>query len=71
MLLQLYTKLEIYSFAVRRLIGDRRAVTALEYGIIAAVMGSLIVTAFTTLGNSMHTAYTSIGTVMTTKAASM
>ena len=71
MLLQLYTKAEILVFALRRMASDRRAVTALEYGLIAAVMGSLVVTAFTTLGNSMHTAFTSIGTLMTTKAASM
>jgi pilus assembly protein Flp/PilA len=58
-------------FALRGMIGDRRAVTALEYGLIAAVMGALIVTAFTTLGTKMGTAYSSIGTVMTSKASSM
>ena len=41
--------------------GDRKGVTALEYALIAAVMGALIVTAMTTLGNSLDTAYTSIG----------
>jgi len=71
MLLHLYTKAKICSFALRRLIGDRRAVTALEYGLIAAVMGSLVVTAFNTLGTSMHTSFTTIGSVMTTKASSM
>jgi|HubBroStandDraft_6_1064221.scaffolds.fasta_scaffold2323134_2 pilus assembly protein Flp/PilA len=69
--LQLYVRVSVFLFGLRRLAGDRRGVTALEYGLLAAVMGSLVVTAFTTLGNSMHTAFTSIGGVMTTKASSM
>jgi pilus assembly protein Flp/PilA len=56
---------------VRSLSNDRRAVTALEYGLIAAVMGALIVTAFTTFGNSMSTAFTSIGGLLTSKASGM
>ncbi len=55
----------------RKLAGDRKGVTALEYGLIAAVMGALIVSAVTSLGNSMSTAFTSIGTVLTTKASGM
>jgi pilus assembly protein Flp/PilA len=55
----------------RTLKGDRRGVTALEYGLIAAVMGALIVTAVTSLGTSMGTAFTTIGTVLTSKATSM
>jgi len=50
---------------------DTRGVTALEYGLIAAVMGALIVLAFTTLGNNMSTAFTSIGSVLTSKASAM
>jgi len=50
---------------------DDRGVTALEYGLIAAVMGALIVTAFTTLGTNMGTAFSTIGTVLTSKATSM
>jgi pilus assembly protein Flp/PilA len=50
---------------------DTRGVTALEYGLIAAVMGALIVTAFTSLGGSMSTAFTQIGSVLTTKASAM
>ena len=50
---------------------DTRGVTALEYGLIAAVMGALIVTAFTTLGGDMGTAFTGIGNVLTAKAAAM
>ena len=50
---------------------DTRAVTALEYGLIAAVMGALIVTAFTTLGTNMGTAFSTIGSVLTSKATAM
>jgi pilus assembly protein Flp/PilA len=50
---------------------DTRGVTALEYGLIAAVMGALIVTAFTSLGGSMTTAFTSIGGVLTHAASGM
>ena len=50
---------------------DTRGVTALEYGLIAAVMGALIVTAFTSLGTNMGTAFTTIGNVLTTKATAM
>jgi pilus assembly protein Flp/PilA len=71
MLLQWYVQARIRLFELRELTGDRRGVTALEYGLIAAVMGSLIVTAFTTLGTSVHTSFTTIGTVMTTKASAM
>jgi pilus assembly protein Flp/PilA len=50
---------------------DTRGVTALEYGLIAAVMGALIVLAFTSLGNSMSTAFGTIGSVLTSKASAM
>jgi Flp pilus assembly pilin Flp len=50
---------------------DTRAVTALEYGLIAAVMGALIVSAFSSLGGNMVTAFASIGSVLTSKATGM
>ena len=50
---------------------DTRGVTALEYGLIAAVMGALIVTGVTSLGNAMGTAFTTIGNVLTSKASGM
>ena len=53
------------------LAGDRKGVTALEYGLIAAVMGALIVTAVTTLGGSLSTTFSTIGGVLTAKASGM
>jgi pilus assembly protein Flp/PilA len=50
---------------------QRQAVTSVEYALIAAVLGALIVNGMTTLGTKMNTAFTSIGTVMTTKASGM
>jgi pilus assembly protein Flp/PilA len=51
--------------------GDRRGVTALEYGLIAAVIGGVVITAATTFGNSLTNAYTAIGTALTNKTSAM
>ncbi len=40
---------------------DRRAVTALEYGLIAGVIVAVITLGFTTLANSLSTKFTGIG----------
>jgi pilus assembly protein Flp/PilA len=40
---------------------DRRAVTALEYGVIAGVMAVVLVTAFTTLGTKLTGVFNTIG----------
>ena len=50
---------------------DRRGVTALEYGLFAAVMGALFVAAVTTLGGDLKSAFTTIGTELTTTAQGM
>ena len=54
-----------------RLLHDDRGVTALEYGLIAAVMGALIVIAFTTFGTDLGTAFTDIGNLLTSTASTM
>jgi pilus assembly protein Flp/PilA len=41
---------------------DRRAVTALEYGLIAGVIVAVITLGFTTLANSLSTKFSGIGT---------
>jgi pilus assembly protein Flp/PilA len=61
----------MFSLPLLRLANDRRGVTALEYGIIAAVMGALVVTAVTTLGGDMETAFSTIGTLLTSSATGM
>jgi pilus assembly protein Flp/PilA len=47
-----------------RLTTDRRAVTALEYGLIAALIAGVIVTAVTTLGTDIKATFTNIGTAI-------
>jgi pilus assembly protein Flp/PilA len=39
---------------------NRRAVTALEYGVIAGVLAVVVVTAFTTLGNGLNNAFNTV-----------
>ena len=39
---------------------DRRAVTALEYGLIAALIAVVIIGALTTLGTKLTTTFTTI-----------
>jgi Flp pilus assembly pilin Flp len=41
---------------------DRRAVTALEYGIIASILGLVLVTIFTSLGSTLKTLFSNVGT---------
>ncbi len=45
---------------------DRRAVTALEYGLIAALIAGVIITAVTALGTDISNTFTKIGTAVTT-----
>lgn len=45
---------------LRALHSDRRGVTALEYALIAGVLGSLLVTAFAALGTNLHSVLTSL-----------
>jgi pilus assembly protein Flp/PilA len=40
---------------------DRRAVTAVEYALIAGLIAALIITAVTTLGNKINTIFTNVG----------
>lgn len=44
-----------------RFMSDRRAVTALEYGMIAALIAAVIVGAVTTIGTKLNGTFTSIG----------
>jgi Flp pilus assembly pilin Flp len=40
---------------------DRRAVTALEYGIIAGILGLVLITIFTQFGSKLSTLFSTIG----------
>jgi pilus assembly protein Flp/PilA len=57
--------------SLSRFAAARRAVTALEYGLIAAVIGGVVIIAATGFGNSLTNAYTSIGGTVQSEAAGM
>lgn len=40
---------------------DRRAVTALEYGIIASILGLVLVTIFTNFGTTLSGLFSKVG----------
>lgn len=44
------------------LMRDRGAVTALEYGIIASILGLVLVSIFTRFGTTLSTLFSSVGT---------
>ena len=51
--------------ALRNISADKRGVTALEYGLIAALIAGVIVTIFTTFGGNLTTAFSGIGSALT------
>ena len=44
---------------------DRRGITALEYGLIAAVIAVAMITGASTLGNKLNTGFSNISTKLT------
>ena len=51
-------------YALERLVQDRRGVTAMEYGVIAAGIVLVVATAASTLGNDVSALFTSIGAAL-------
>jgi pilus assembly protein Flp/PilA len=43
---------------------DKRAVTAMEYGLIAALVAVVIIAAVTTIGKNLSNTFTSVGTAL-------
>jgi pilus assembly protein Flp/PilA len=55
-------RLEMKQFdLLRTLVRDRRGVTALEYGIIAGILGVALVVLFKNLGSTLSTLFNAIG----------
>ena len=50
--------------AVRTFIADEDGVTALEYGMIAALIAGVIVTAVTTLGDSVSSTFSKLAEII-------
>ncbi len=49
---------------VTRFLRDESGATAIEYGLIAALISVVIVTALTTVGSNLNTKFTNIGTTL-------
>ena len=58
-------------FRILNALRGTRAVTALEYGLIAAVIGGVVISSGTSFGTKLTSAYGTIGTTLTTKASGM
>lgn len=52
---------------VQALTADRRAVTALEYGLIAALIAVVIIGAVTTVGTRLTHTFTTVGNALPSK----
>ncbi len=51
----------VRSFDFARLVRDRRAVTALEYGILAGVLGLVLINIFKSFGGKLSSLFATIG----------
>ncbi len=47
---------------VNRFLNDESGATAIEYGLIAALIATVIITALTTIGTNLTTTFAGIGT---------
>ena len=50
---------------LKSIAGDRRGVTAMEYGLIAAVIGGVVIIGATSLGTSVNGVFTGVGSSIT------
>jgi Flp pilus assembly pilin Flp len=53
----------------KRVRGDRRGVTAIEYGLLAAAMGALVLSATNSLGTGILSNANSMSTALSSRAA--
>lgn len=47
---------------IQKFLGNRSGATAIEYGLIAALIGVVIITAVTAIGTNLNTQFNSIAT---------
>ncbi|CAO4167188.1 Flp family type IVb pilin [Methylorubrum populi] len=55
----------------KRFIADESGATAIEYGLVAAMMGIAVVTVFKAFGSSLGSAFGTIGTALNTQAGNI
>ena len=49
---------------MKNLFADKKGATAIEYGLIAALIAVACITALNTLGGNLNTTFTSVGTAV-------
>ena len=54
---------------IRKLIKDKKGATAIEYGLIAALIAVAAITAMTSLGENLTATFETVGDSMATEAA--
>ncbi|GAB3461399.1 hypothetical protein GCM10027321_22000 [Massilia terrae] len=60
-----------FSHAVKDFLADEAGVTAIEYGLIAALIGVALTAGATALGGGLNTAFSTIATKVTNAVAGM
>ncbi|KQT58079.1 pilus assembly protein [Methylobacterium sp. Leaf456] len=55
----------------KRFAADESGATAIEYGLVAAMMGIAVVTIFTAFKGKLSTAFDTMGTALQTQAANI
>jgi len=50
--------------AIQKFIRDEQGVTAIEYGLIAALIAVVIITAVKTIGTELNSTFTTIGSAL-------
>jgi pilus assembly protein Flp/PilA len=59
----------IYMQSIMKLFGDRSGATAIEYGLIAALIAVAIIAGVTTVGTRLQATFSTVGTTLTTATA--
>jgi len=55
--------------SIMKLFGDRSGATAIEYGLIAALIAVAIIAGVTTVGTQLQATFNTVGTTLTTATA--
>ncbi len=51
---------------IRNILGNKKGATAIEYGLIAALIAVAAITAMTSLGSNLNATFTKVSTNLTT-----
>ncbi|MCG6119932.1 MAG: Flp family type IVb pilin [Blastomonas sp.] len=54
---------------IRNILGNKKGATAIEYGLIAALIAVAAITAMTSLGTNLNATFTEVSDNLTTEAA--